>query len=39
MRDLGAQVVKSTPTALDEAVARQTEQWAKVIHAANIKAD
>ena len=39
MRDLGAQVVKSTPAELDEAVARQTEQWAKVIHAANIKAD
>jgi len=38
MEDLGAQVVKSTPAALDEAVARQTEQWAKVIHAANIKA-
>jgi tripartite-type tricarboxylate transporter receptor subunit TctC len=39
MRDLGAQVVKGTPAELDEAVARQTEQWAKVIHAANIKAD
>jgi tripartite-type tricarboxylate transporter receptor subunit TctC len=39
MKDLGAQVVKSTPAALDEAVALQTEQWAKVIHAANIKAD
>jgi tripartite-type tricarboxylate transporter receptor subunit TctC len=39
MKDLGAQVVKSTPAALDEAVARQTEQWAKVIRAANIKAD
>src|SRR5580704_17736359 len=39
MADLGAQVVKSSPAALNEAVARQTEQWAKVIHAANIKAD
>jgi tripartite-type tricarboxylate transporter receptor subunit TctC len=39
MRDLGAQVVKSSPAALDGAVARQTEQWARVIHAANIKAD
>jgi tripartite-type tricarboxylate transporter receptor subunit TctC len=39
MRDLGAQVAKSSPAELDEAVATQTEQWAKVIHAANIKAD
>jgi tripartite-type tricarboxylate transporter receptor subunit TctC len=39
MKDLGAQVVKSTPAALDEAVARQTEQWAKVIRTAKIKAD
>jgi tripartite-type tricarboxylate transporter receptor subunit TctC len=39
MKDLGAQVVKSSPAALDEAVVRQTEQWAKVIHAANIKVD
>jgi tripartite-type tricarboxylate transporter receptor subunit TctC len=39
MKDIGAQVVQSTPAALDEAVARQTEQWAKVIHAADIKAD
>jgi tripartite-type tricarboxylate transporter receptor subunit TctC len=39
MHDLGAQVVKSSPAVLDEAVVRQTEQWAKVIRAANIKAD
>jgi tripartite-type tricarboxylate transporter receptor subunit TctC len=39
MKELGAQVVKSSPAALDEAVARQTEQWARVIRAAHIKAD
>jgi tripartite-type tricarboxylate transporter receptor subunit TctC len=39
MEALGAQVVKSSPAALDETVVRQTERWAKVIHAANIKAD
>jgi tripartite-type tricarboxylate transporter receptor subunit TctC len=39
MADLGAIVLRGTPAELDKAVAAQTERWANVIHAANIKAD
>jgi tripartite-type tricarboxylate transporter receptor subunit TctC len=39
MQALGARVMKSSPAELDKAVVLQTEQWARVIHAANIKAD
>jgi hypothetical protein len=39
MADLGAIVLRSAPAELDKAVVAQTERWASVIHAANIKAE
>jgi len=39
LADLGATPFVISPTELDRLVAEQTDKWAKVIRAANIKAD
>jgi tripartite-type tricarboxylate transporter receptor subunit TctC len=37
--DLGATVIPGSPTELGKLIADETEKWAKVIRAANIKLD
>ena len=39
LADLGAEPMPMTPTNFGKFIAQETEKWAKVIHAANIKPD
>jgi tripartite-type tricarboxylate transporter receptor subunit TctC len=39
LTDLGAIVFANTPTGFGKHIAAETEKWAKVIRAANIKAE